>query len=159
MDIIDIVEIMDRKGDVMGITKGIYNQQYKYDIPTNHPWLDGWNETNKHNWGHQSSICSWKHPKIIDCWTWKPTKQCLVGAFKIILPDGFGTCCNSLFFSPQNPWASHPIPWPQGALSFAPLLPQALEMIVMRMAAEKDLRPTLLGPWVIEGVHRYRSLL
>lgn len=102
MDIIDIVEIMDRKGDVMGITKGIYNQQYKYDIPTNHPWLDGWNETNKHNWGHQSSICSWKHPKIIDCWTWKPTKQCLVGAFKIILPDGFGTCCNSLFFAPKS---------------------------------------------------------
>jgi len=41
MDIIDILEIMDRKGDVMGITKGIYNQQYMYDIPTNHPWLDG----------------------------------------------------------------------------------------------------------------------
>ena len=46
MDIIDIVEIMDRKGDVMGITKGIYNQQYKYDIPTIHGWMGEMKPTN-----------------------------------------------------------------------------------------------------------------
>ena len=152
MDIIDIVEIMDRKGDVMGITKGIYNQQYMYDIPTNHPWLDGWYETNKHNWGHQSSICSWKHPKSIDCWTWKPTKQCLVGAFKIILPDGFGTCCNSLFFRPKIRELPIPFPGPKGPYPLRHFFPRPFRWSSCAWLQKKICGPPCSGPgWLKES--------
>ena len=73
---------------------------------------------------------------------------------KEIIPNGPGTCWNAQGQRPKK----NPNP-PLGPPSFAPLLPEALEMILMRMATEEDLRPTLLGPGVIEGVHRDRSLL